>query len=169
VSFASNHSAPNNTPFTTIITIANPLNPAETETTRLWPDHCVQGTPGAELIPELDIDKIDEVVEKGMDKRVEMYSAFQDPFTSPTVYKSRMAEVLKQSGITDVFVCGLAHDYCVKYTAIDATKEGFKTYLIEDATRAVDPADIPAVNAEMEKFGVIIVDSKGPEVRRVKS
>lgn len=167
ISFASNHPPPNNIPFESEVVIQNPLNEFETQKTRLWPDHCVQGTAGSELVPELNISKVDEVVEKGMDKRVEMYSVFQDPFTKPTVFKSRMADLLRENSVTDVFVCGLAHDYCVKYTAIDAAQEGFKTYVVEDATKAVDPKGLPGVNAEMAKYSVTLVTSDGPELAMV--
>jgi nicotinamidase-related amidase len=169
ISFASNHDPPNNKPFESTITIQNPLNPSETETTRLWPVHCVQGTKGAELIPELDQAKLDDVIEKGMDKRVEMYSVFKDPFENPCVYRSRITDVLKGKGVTDVFVVGLAHDYCVKYTAIDAVKEGFRTFMVEDGTRAVDPQAAKQVNEEMQQAGVVIVNSTGPEIKRVEA
>jgi nicotinamidase-related amidase len=168
VSFASNHPPPDNIPFESFITIANPLNGSETETTRLWPNHCVQNSPGAELIPELDVGKVDEVIEKGMDKRVEMYSVFHDPFKYPTVYRSRIADVLRAKNVTDVFVVGLAYDYCVKYTAIDSVGEGFTTYLVEDASKAVDPTAIPQVNEDVGNAGVKVVRSDGPEIQKVK-
>ncbi|KAF7441465.1 pyrazinamidase nicotinamidase [Pyrenophora tritici-repentis] len=107
ISFASNHTAPNNKPFESTVTIKNPHNPEETQETRLWPDHCIQGTKGAELLPELLVSKVDRIVEKGQDKRVEMYSAFADPFKSPCVAKSNLAETLRMAGITDVYVVGL--------------------------------------------------------------
>jgi nicotinamidase-related amidase len=168
ISFASNHPPPNNVPFSTEITIANPLNPAEMQTTRLWPDHCVQGSKGAELVPELDISKIDHVIEKGMDKRVEMYSAFADPFLSPTVSRSKLADILKEAGITHVYVVGLAMDYCVKFTALDSSKEGFSTYVVAEGTRAVDPTSWNNVEAELKKAGVPIVKRESNEVGRLK-
>lgn len=158
VSFASNHEAPNNKPFESVITIANPLNSSETQETRLWPDHCVQGTQGAELLPELDVTKVHEIVEKGQDKRVEMYSAFADPFKSPCVSRSGLAKLLHESEITDVFVAGLAADYCVRYTALDAAKEGFKTRVIGEATRAVDPSSMDAVLRDYAEAGITVVD-----------
>ncbi|KAH7034215.1 Isochorismatase-like protein [Macrophomina phaseolina] len=167
ISFASNHAAPNNVPFASTVTIANPLNPSETQTTRLWPDHCVQGTPGAELIPELAQDRVTHVVEKGQDKRVEMYSAFYDPFRSPTVAKSGLAELLRGAGVTDVFVVGLAMDYCVKFTALDAAKEGFRTVVVSEGTRAVDPAQWGEVQKDMERAGVRFVSVEGEDVKRV--
>ncbi|KAL5383102.1 hypothetical protein DPSP01_006082 [Paraphaeosphaeria sporulosa] len=158
ISFASNHDAPNNKPFESTITIANPLNPSETQETRLWPDHCVQGTKGAELLPELNVTKVHEIVEKGQDTRVEMYSAFADPFKSPCVSKSRLAKLLHDAEITDVFVAGLAADYCVRYTALDAAREGFKTRVIGEATRAVDPSSMDSVLKEYDEAGVTVIE-----------
>jgi nicotinamidase-related amidase len=128
----------------------------------------VQGTKGSELLPELDVSKVDYIVEKGQDKRVEMYSAFADPFTSPSVAKSDLAETLRKAGITDVFVVGLAGDYCVKYTAIDAQKEGFKTWVVGEATRAVDPSAMEEVHKEYEEVGVTVIGKDDAQVQRVK-
>lgn len=168
ISFASNHPPPNNKPFVTEITIANPYNPAETETTRLWPDHCVQGTKGAELVPELDASKVQHVIEKGQDKRVEMYSAFAAPFSNPIVSRSGLADTLKDAGITHVYVVGLAMDYCVKFTALDAAKEGFSTYVVHEGTKAVDPANWDNVKSQLEKAGIKMVSAGGEEVGDVK-
>ncbi|KAF1837109.1 Isochorismatase hydrolase [Decorospora gaudefroyi] len=168
ISFASNHSAPNNKPFESTITIQNPHNPEETQVTRLWPDHCVQGTKGAELLPELDVGKVNHITEKGQDKRVEMYSAFADPFKSPCVAKSDLTEILRKADITDVYVVGLAADYCVKYTAIDAQNEGFKTWVIGDATKAVDPSSMDGVFKEYEKAGVTVIGKDDAQVQRVR-
>lgn len=168
ISFASNHPPPNNIPFASSIVIKNPLNPEETQETRLWPDHCVQGTKGAELLPELDVTKVQHIVEKGQDKRVEMYSAFADPFLSPTVAQSKLAQILREAGITDVFVAGLAADYCVKFTALDARKEGFKTWVVKDATRAVDPSSLPELHKEYEKKDISLVSKDDDIWKKVK-
>ncbi|CAN9165079.1 unnamed protein product [Alternaria alternata] len=167
ISFASNHSAPNNKPFESTFVIKNPENPDETQETRLWPDHCVQGTKGSELLPELHVSKVDHVVEKGQDKRVEMYSAFADPFKSH-VAKSNLADTLRKAGITDVYVVGLAADYCVKFTAIDAQKEGFQTWVVGDATKAVDPSAMEQVHKEYEKTGVTVIGKDDAQMRKVK-
>ncbi|TKX23240.1 nicotinamidase [Elsinoe australis] len=137
VSFASNHQAPDNKPFETVITVANPENPDETQTTRLWPDHCVQGTPGADFVREFQHFKCDCIIEKGQDARVEMYSGFSTPFKDPPIVVSDLARILKRKAVTHVFTVGLAYDYCVKCTAIDAAKEGFTTYVVKDASRPV--------------------------------
>jgi nicotinamidase-related amidase len=168
ISFASNHSAPNNKPFESTFIIKNPHNPNETQEARLWPDHCVQDTKGAELLPEMDAHKVDHVIEKGQDKRVEMYSAFADPFKSPCVAKSGLADVLRKANITDVYVVGLAADYCVKYTAIDSQKEGFKTWVVGDATKAVDPSSMNQVHDEYEKAGVTVIGKDDAQVQKVR-
>ena len=168
ISFASNHPPPDNKPFESLITITNPLNPEERQETQLWPDHCVQGTRGSELLPELHVHKVDEIVEKGMDKRVEMYSAFADPFRSPCVSRSGLAKLLRDKGVTDVFVAGLAADYCVKYTALDAVKEGFKTRVIGEATKAVAPSSMNEVLREYAEAGVEVIEREDESLKRVR-
>jgi len=167
ISFASNHPPPKNVPFTSEVTIKNPHNPSETQTTRLWPDHCVQGTKGAELVPELDRAKIDHIIEKGQDKRVEMYSAFADPFISPTVSKSDLEAVLKDKGMTHVYCVGLAMDYCVKFTAIHAAEAGFATFIINEGTKAVDPTSWDTVKSQLKQAGVEMVGADSKQVGEV--
>ncbi|KAJ7108062.1 Isochorismatase-like protein [Mycena crocata] len=158
ISFASNHPEPNNRPFESFATVVNPNNPSESYETRLWPVHCVQNTPGAKLVPALDISKVDKVVEKGQDNRVEMYSAFADPFENPRIAESELRGYLKDNGVAKVYIVGLAMDYCVKATAEDAVKEGFATFIIEDATKAVDPGQgWMKAKAEMESKGITFV------------
>ena len=176
VSFASNHKVDNFTPFT----IENPNNPGETQETLLWPDHCVQGSEGAKLAAGLNFPETEEELEelnkneklyhlvtKGTNHLVEMYSPFQDPFETP-VEKSDLPETLHKVGITDVFVTGLASDYCVKYAALDAaTKEGFKTWVIKEAQRGIYPDKYHEVEAEYEKAGVKLI-SKAEAMEKVK-
>lgn len=167
VSFASNHPG-DLKPFVDSTTIVNPYNEHESYVSRLWPVHCVQGTPGAELVPELDASMVDKVVEKGTDARVEMYSAFYDPFVNPRVSDSGLLALLKEKDVTDVYVVGLAADYCVKCTAADAAAEGFKTFLIEEGTRAVDSAQWEdAVKKELSEKGVNVVSVQAGEVKRL--
>lgn len=180
ISFAQNHQGKN--PFVDTVNIVNPLHhhdeakAPETIESRLWPVHCVQDTPGAQLIPELDTDKLDKVVDKGMDPRVEMYSPFFDPFTplsSPArtrVCDSGLADLLADRGITHVYVVGLAADYCVQSAAVDAAKLGYVAYVVDEATRAVDPeAWKEKGKAEMEGKGVKVVSMDEDEVRMVLS
>lgn len=167
ISFASNHTGKQ--PFTDFTTVVNPSNASETYETRLWPDHCIQDTKGAELIPELDMKKIDKVVEKGQVKEVEMYSAFYDPLEKPRVSDSGLASVLRENGVTDVYVVGLAFDYCVKCTAVDAAKEGFRTVVVAEGTRAVDPSTWDEVKEELKGKGVEVVSMEGDEIAKVKN
>jgi nicotinamidase/pyrazinamidase len=101
----------------------------------LWPVHCVEGSPGADFAPGLDTDRIDHVVRKGLDPAVDSYSGF---FDNGHRNPSGLAEYLRDQDVTHVHVVGIATDYCVKFTALDALAEGFRTTLIEDACRGVD-------------------------------
>ena len=124
----------------------------------LWPIHCVQGTPGAELHPGLDRSRIARVFQKGTDPGIDSYSGF---FDNGRRSSTGLDEYLKSLGVTEVYVCGLATDYCVKATALDAASLGFKTFLIEDACQGVDvrPGDVQQAIAEMRKCGVVTVQS----------
>ena len=153
--------------------IHDPGNESRTHEIPIWPVHCVQGTKGAETIPEIDVSKFDMTVEKGRDKRLEMFSAFADVFgnKSSDAASIDLADNLKDAGITHVYVVGLAGDYCVGCTTIDAKKEGFEVYVIEDVTRSVDVGEKGwgAYKKKMEKLGIVIIQSHGPEVERVKN
>ena len=167
ISFASSHAGKK--PFEDFTTITNPRNPSETYETQLWPDHCIQNTKGAELIPELDTKKIDKVIEKGQVKEVEMYSAFYDPLEKPRVSDSGLAGLLKDKGITDVYVVGLAYEYCVKCTAVDAAKEGLRTFVVAEGTRGIDENERgrEKVKKELKSQGVEVVSMKGEEVAKI--
>ncbi|KAL1836449.1 hypothetical protein VTJ49DRAFT_5137 [Mycothermus thermophilus] len=177
VSFATNHplvdvadpssSSSTKRPFLDTTLITNPLNPSEQYTTRLWPVHCVQHTPGASLVPDLDASRLHHVIEKGTNPAVEMYSAFYPPLHSPRVSDSGLAALLREKGTTHVYVVGLAGDYCVRSTAEDAVREGFVAYVVEEGTKAVDPWLWEDVKKEMEENGVKVVSVDGPEVQRL--
>lgn len=161
-SFASQH--PGAEPFTSTHSVRNPEasandHNAEQQTIVLWPDHCVQGTSGCEFIPEVDFSLVDHVVRKGEDTRVEAYSGFGPPFRKPAVAMSNFPKLLSESAIKRVFVCGLALDYCVKCTAIDAADAGYETFVVEDATKAVDSSDdnLKAIKSEMQDHGVTFI------------
>ncbi|KAL2271344.1 hypothetical protein VTJ83DRAFT_715 [Remersonia thermophila] len=164
---ANPHPKPTKRPFLDTTVIANPRNPSERYTTRLWPVHCVQHTPGASLVPELDVSRVQHVIEKGTSPDVEMYSAFCPPLRDPKVSDSGLAALLRENGTTHVYVVGLAGDYCVRSTAEDAVREGFVAYVVEEATKAVDPGLWEDVKKEMEEKGVRVVSVDGPEVRRL--
>ncbi|PPJ51363.1 hypothetical protein CBER1_08397 [Cercospora berteroae] len=154
ISFASNH--PGTLPFTSSHTITSPENASESQTTLLWPDHCVQGTPGADFIPELHKHKLSDIISKGEDPRVESYSGFGPPFRSPRVSMSNLDATLKNAGTTHVFVVGLAHDFCVKSTAIDAVEHGYEVFVIEEGTKAVmqDKTSVAKTRTELREAGV---------------
>lgn len=101
----------------------------------LWPDHCVQGTADAALHKDLDIPHAQLIVRKGWHKDIDSYSAFDEADHKTT---TGLAGYLEARGIKRVFVTGLATDFCVAWTAIDARRLGFETYVIEDATRGID-------------------------------
>ena len=101
----------------------------------LWPDHCVQGTEGAQLVKGLDIPHAQLIIRKGFHKDVDSYSAFTEADGKTS---TGLGGYLKQRGIVRIFVVGLATDFCVAWTAMDARKQGFETYVIEDACRGID-------------------------------
>lgn len=113
----------------------------------LWPLHCVQNTAGAAFHPNLDTSGLDGVFQKGTDPNVDSYSGF---FDNGRLHATGLAEFLKSRGIGQVFVCGLATDYCVKWTALDALSLGFDTYVISDATRGVNLLPLDSENALLE-------------------
>jgi nicotinamidase/pyrazinamidase len=126
----------------------------------LWPDHCVQGTPGAQLSAALSWDRVSAVIRKGADAEVDSYSGFRnnwgpDGTRSPT----GLAGYMRERGITEVFLCGLARDFCVKWSAEDAAGAGFRSVVLWDLTRPVDPASDERVRADLERMGVVIIDS----------
>lgn len=168
ISFASQH--PGAQPFTSSHIIRNPEasgDDVESQQVTLWPDHCVQGTSGCDFIPELKLSQIDHFIKKGEDRRVEAYSGFGPPFRKPAVAMSKVAGLLKEAGIKRVFVCGLAFDYCVKCTAIDAADAGHETFLVEDAAKAVDQSaeGLAASQREMEAHGVKFIRSDAAILR----
>lgn len=101
----------------------------------LWPDHCVQGTPGAHLRADLEIPHAELILRKGYHRRIDSYSAFyENDRTTPT----GLAGYLRERGLKRVFLVGLAFDFCVRYSAEDARREGFDVVLVEDACRGID-------------------------------
>ncbi len=125
----------------------------------LWPVHCVQGTTGTDFSSELELRDSVRVVKKGMNPAVDSYSGF---FDNGQKEDTGLNEQLKELGVKSVFVLGLALDYCVKFTALDAKRLGFDTFLISDATRAVNlsPDDGEKALVEMEESGIHIIRSE---------
>jgi nicotinamidase/pyrazinamidase len=121
----------------------------------LWPDHCVQATPGASLHAGLPREWTDAIIRKGNDPAVDSYSAFRNNWNRwgdrpPT----GLGGYLRERGTTHLVVCGLARDYCVKWTAEDAAEAGFKVRFLWDLTRPVDPASDARVLADLKAKGV---------------
>lgn len=124
----------------------------------MWPSHCVQSTPGAELHADLDHGRITKVFRKGTDPEIDSYSGFYDNGHRKS---TGMGEWLKEQGVDHVFVLGLATDYCVKFTALDARQLGFEVTLVADGCRAVElaPGDSDKAIDEMRAAGVHVAHS----------
>ena len=131
----------------------------------LWPVHCVQGTAGAEFAPALDVSRVRRVFQKGTDPAIDSYSGF---FDNGHRRSTGLADYLREQGVTQVFVMGLATDYCVKFTALDAVRAGLKTTLIEDGCRGVNlrPGDSEAAVAEMRAARVEVLRSSDLSLAR---
>ncbi len=124
----------------------------------LWPDHCVQNTRGAQFVSALDVECIDAVFQKGTDREIDSYSGF---FDNGHRKATGLADYLTAQGIKEIYICGLATDYCVKFTAQDARKLGFETYVFEDACRGVNLTqhDVDKALASMREARVGLVRS----------
>ncbi|WP_026463379.1 bifunctional nicotinamidase/pyrazinamidase [Adhaeribacter aquaticus] len=122
----------------------------------LWPDHCEQGSAGAEFSPDLDMTKVEAIFRKGTDPEIDSYSGFYD---NGRLKSTGLADYLRGKGITDVYLVGLAGDYCVYYSAKDALQEGFNTYLIEDGIRAINADDFAKVKEDIQQRGGQILQS----------
>jgi nicotinamidase/pyrazinamidase len=121
----------------------------------LWPDHCVQGTHGAEFVTDFDRRRVQRIFQKGTDPGVDSYSGL---FDNGHRKDTGMADFLRDNGVTDVFIAGLATDYCVKFTALDAVNLGFRTHVYQSGCRGVnlDPNDESLAYDMMRRAGVII-------------
>ena len=124
-----------------------------TDPPSIWPVHCVQGTPGAELHAALDRANVDVVIDKGQDRNSQGYSAFQD---------TPLGDLLRERGVDRLFVTGLATDYCVKNSVLDARRRGLDVVVVEDAVRPVDvsPGDGERALQEMEASGARLARSE---------
>ena len=151
-SFASSH--PGRKPFETIqLSYGNQV---------LWPDHCVQETPDAALDKDLQTPQAELILRKGFHPDVDSYSAFEEADRKTS---TGLQGYLEQRGIRKLFVAGLATDFCVAWTALDACKAGFETYVIEDACRGIDlNGSLAAAWKAMEKNGVRRIQSSAIEV-----
>ena len=145
-SFASNHT--NKKPFDKIV-----LHGIEQI---LWPDHCVQGTGGAEFHPDLETNKIAAIFRKGMEPEIDSYSGF---FDNGHQISTGLSGYLKEKGVTELHFCGLAADICVYFTIKDSLKKGFSAVLIEDASRPLNNDAYVGIKTELTKAGVKIIMS----------
>jgi nicotinamidase/pyrazinamidase len=146
-SFASSH--PGRQPFETIEAAYGPQT--------LWPDHCVQDTPGAAFHADLETVRAEMIIRKGYRAEIDSYSAF---FENDRKTATGLRGYLRERGLDRAFLCGLAADYCVAFSAIDAAKEGFEAVVIEDACRAIDlDGSLAAAREAMTQAGVRFVDS----------
>ena len=154
ISFASTHDKPL---FSTISIYPPGENKDESRALEqvMWPVHCVASLPGSEFLEGLDTDAFDAVVHKGTNRDIESYSAFQDPWKITTTDLPRL---LSDNKVTDVFICGVAGDYCVKCTALDAVDYGYKTWVIRDAVKSVSKSGTEW--KEMEEHGIKSIASK---------
>lgn len=146
-SFASNH--PGKDPFDKIL-----LNGLEQV---LWPDHCVQGTHGAAFHAALRMNRVAAIFRKGMASSVDSYSGFYD---NGRLRSTGLAGYLRECKVNEVFVAGLAADYCVYYTARDALAEGFQSNLIEDATRPISAEGFAKAKEDLLRSGAKVIESK---------
>ena len=148
LSFASTH--PGKRPYETI---AAPYGPQV-----LWPDHCVQATPGAEFHASLQIPHAGLVLRKGIHRAINSYSTFyENDRTTPT----GLVGYLRERGLTRVFLAGLAFDFCVRYSAEDARREGFAVFVVEDACRGIDvDGSVAATRASLAMLGVSCIAAR---------
>jgi len=121
-----------------------------------WPDHCVQGSKGAEFHPDLETNRIAAIFRKGMDPAVDSYSGF---FDNRHQISTGLSGYLKDKGVSEVHFCGLAADICVYYTIMDSLKEGFSATLIEDASRPLSEESFKRIKGELTRSGVLIISS----------
>lgn len=121
----------------------------------LWPDHCVQGTVGAEISSELNQNKIEAIFRKGMNTTIDSYSGFYD---NGKLKCTGLGDFLKGRGVKEIFVCGLAADYCVYFTAKDALELGFTSTIIENATKAIDVSNFENIKRNFIQSGGNIIE-----------
>jgi len=125
----------------------------------LWPVHCVQGSAGADFAPGLELDRVHAIFQKGQDPTVDSYSGF---FDNGRRHDTGLAAHLRERGVSEVWVMGLATDYCVKWTALDAREQGFDVVFVEDGSRGVElaPGDCERAIAELKAAGVRVATSE---------
>ncbi|MBC5994494.1 bifunctional nicotinamidase/pyrazinamidase [Pontibacter cellulosilyticus] len=122
----------------------------------LWPDHCIQGTTGAAFAPQLDMHKVEAIFRKGMNPEIDSYSGFYD---NGRLKSTSLTDYLRGKQVQEVYLAGLAADYCVYFSAKDALHEGFKVCFIEDATRPISAEGFEQAKADILSKGGSIIQS----------
>jgi nicotinamidase/pyrazinamidase len=123
----------------------------------LWPDHCVQGTPGADFHPALQLTRAELILRKGFRPTIDSYSAF---FENDRTTATGLAGYLRERNLTRVFLAGLAYDYCVGYSALDARRLGFDAIILHDACRAIDlNGSVATIEREFAAAGVQLINT----------
>ncbi len=150
ISFAGNH--PGKRPFESIELYGRPQT--------LWPDHCIQGSRGAEIHSKLPLDDVSVILRKGSDPLCDSYSAFRNNWNSRGERpRTGLSGCLRERGVRSIFICGLARDFCVKWTAEDAADDGFATCVLWDLTRPVAPGSNDVVRSDLVSRGVEIAET----------
>jgi nicotinamidase/pyrazinamidase len=147
-SFASSH--PGRSPYDTVELAYGPQI--------LWPDHCVQGTPGAQFRQELNIAQAELILRKGYHREIDSYSAF---YENDHNTHTGLAGYLRERGLERVFIAGLAFDFCVRFSAEDAKREGFGVVVVEDASRGIDVnGSILATRQALARLGISCIKAR---------
>ncbi|EHO09860.1 hypothetical protein HMPREF9714_01862 [Myroides odoratimimus CCUG 12901] len=123
----------------------------------LWPDHCVQGTKGAEFTAEWDTTKVAAIFRKGMNVEVDSYSGFYD---NDHQHSTGLLGFLKDKKVTELYVCGLAAEFCVYFSAKDAQEAGIKTFFLDFATKPITAEGLVNAKKEMETLGITILKNQ---------
>lgn len=125
----------------------------------LWPVHCVQHTQGSEFVADLDLSRVDRIFYKGTDPNIDSYSAF---FDNAHLKATGLGDYLTEEGATHLYLLGLATDYCVKFSALDAQSLGFHTHVIEDACRGINlrPDDVRLALEDMKRAGITVLHTR---------
>lgn len=150
-SFASNH--PGKKPFEEIEVNGKPQT--------LWPDHCIQGTVGAQFSALVNLNRVEAIFRKGTDIEIDSYSGFYDNCHQKA---TGLSDYLKGKGVTKVYFAGLAGDICVYFSVLDSLSEGFKTFLMEDAVRSIDPEKFKQVKADIVARGGRVINSNDVKI-----
>ncbi|MBC8131081.1 MAG: bifunctional nicotinamidase/pyrazinamidase [Rhizobiaceae bacterium] len=152
VSFASTHGQE---PFSEMV--------VEYGTQVLWPDHCVAGTRGAEFHPDLDLNLVQAILRKGFRAEIDSYSGFVEADQQTS---TGLAAYLRERGVRRIFVAGLALDFCVAWTALDARAAGFEVVVLEDACRAIDlGGSVQKARADFDTVGIVVARTRDIQQR----